>query len=342
MTTLPPDILARLCLTETTPGRVAEIPSPDPQRVTRGYVPAEVTPSPLPVSVPITEARGVDLAWVGSTEVRLRWHSDASFRVGRGGVSFDPDSHPRTASLLLTDDPVCALVFPDADALAFSVEGGRPMVREYFGHVVDIRIPGDVASPIREWLATCSDARLASLLEQRLELSAGLFDHVVAVGLLARLAPPPTATVAREALQRLLRGEHDPALWRERGWFLALGADEQAWVEACAAASCRGILEELERLLDDPRPGDQEWDDDLLAACRRRDDIEGVRTLLRAAGPCVALDTALEWLDAAGSDFVLAVSLPVLQDGHLSMARAAAGPAWWTEAVAEPADAPTA
>jgi len=126
----------------------------------------------------------------------------------------------------------------------------------------------------------------------------------------------------------------EPAASREataaaRRWTRGISADQRALIERFAIVEAHGIAARLERLqdglgLDDSL--DLAWQ----ALCWDRDDVEGIRVLLREAGAGQALVSALRAIDDAGRAVRFSWPSEVdVHDDRLQLVSEADPGAWW-------------
>jgi hypothetical protein len=158
-----------------------------------------------------------------------------------------------------------------------------------------------------------SDAWLASCVRQRIA-SGDPIGHAVAVGLIKRLAKPSQPAI--EVMTRLLDGEPVEELQRSHLWMRALDGAQQRAVErlACDRAAALAVrLGGAERIA--------------LQDLRERDDLEGVRVLLREMGAGQRLDRALAIVDRIG--LRPGTVLDPGSDPQIERARGIDGLAWW-------------
>ncbi|MDX9722839.1 MAG: hypothetical protein RBU37_18970 [Myxococcota bacterium] len=191
------------------------------------------------------------------------------------------------------------------------------------------------AEALLEQLAA-DDAWLAQLIAEDLR-SADFYRNAVGYGALHRLYIP-NAKAARIAVERVLRGEsaqrNEPAI----DWLRACSPSEQHQLEREAMAALDYVVSELRSLRREKRSEqaaiveDPSWRRRLLLCLHERDALEGVCTLLAAAGRQQPLRDALSAFDE-DAEFIMDELLPVpelTQDLRLERARLDAPDAWWT------------
>ncbi len=186
-----------------------------------------------------------------------------------------------------------------------------------------------IEAPVEQWAQAAGDAwvseQVAAQLSYRSTWSTG-----VAAGMVARLVEPASGAGARAALQKLLRGEVDPAVAAPRQWARQLTDAEVRTLNDLALAKVDVLHREIDALADDVHEDRPHWRERWRRLCHHRDDVENVRVLLHEAGRAEVLNEALLDLDRAGES--LRLSVPWTDDLADERARrvASADPlAWW-------------
>jgi hypothetical protein len=182
----------------------------------------------------------------------------------------------------------------------------------------------EISAPLADWLKTCSDPWLKQQLAPLVEAGDG-WSTGVAAGMLARLLEP-----SRPRIEALRRGVVDPELAAPRRWVRALPAEALHTLERLALAEIdilHADLEQLEGAVDGDAPG---WPVDWIAACRSRDDLEGVALLLREAGRGEGVERALGRVDRTGRRLHAGIPLRrIPRDERLTRAAQRDAEAWW-------------
>lgn len=222
---------------------------------------------------------------------------------------------------------VCAV--GDVHRLVLTATGDRRVGVALLLPAIDLDPPPTVSSGVRSWVDS-SDAWLRGEIERRLaDPVANAFDEAAAIGALLRLRPLEPAS----SLEALLRGEVGADADRERAWARSLSRAQLDGIEDLALGEVAVVGDELRDLLDgqDGDAGFEEepWSEHLTALLRRRDVLEGVATLLDAAGAGVRLAGSLERLDGWAGPVVEALALRDLPDEHLRRASRIEPEAWW-------------
>ena len=141
------------------------------------------------------------------------------------------------------------------------------------------------------------------------------WSETLAAGRIARAMEPGASQAAAIAARRWTRG---------------LTADQRALIERFAIVQAQGIAARLERLQTHFGPADASLDLAWQSLCWDRDDVEGIRVLLREAGSGQALAAALRAIDDVGR--AVRFSWPSEVDVHderLQRVSEADPGAWW-------------
>lgn len=158
-----------------------------------------------------------------------------------------------------------------------------------------------------------------------------------AAGLVARLWSPPPGEARRAALVRRLAGSDGPAA-RVRRWARGLARVALRSIERDALGEAADCARAIAALSVSSSERDLEGERELLAGvARRRDDLESVAFVLRAAGWGEAIDRALAALDdiaATRLSTMMAIGL-VEADERLAAVAWQEPLAWWG-AIANP------
>jgi hypothetical protein len=139
-----------------------------------------------------------------------------------------------------------------------------------------------------------------------------------------------TATLIAGRIARLLQPLDAPSLVAARTWSRTLSAGQRGLVERFATVAARQLTIRLERLQATIVPDEPGLVDRWRALCHDRDDLEGIRVLLREARTGGAVAAALREADAVGR--ALHFSWPSNADVHDErLQRVAEGDpgAWW-------------
>ena len=115
-----------------------------------------------------------------------------------------------------------------------------------------------------------------------------------------------------------------------RRWPRTLSADQRALIERFAIVQVRDIAARLDRLQTHFGPADASLDLTWQALCWDRDDVDGIRVLLREAGAGEALTSALRALDETGRAVRFSWPSDVdVHDERLQRISEADPGAWW-------------
>lgn len=173
---------------------------------------------------------------------------------------------------------------------------------------------GAVEAPLLRWCDSLSDQWLASEIRARARAGHG-WQTVVAVGLLDRLLPPGMEVTGQEIYR----------------WVTELDASTREIIEEIAVADAESMAGALLDIELEPAPDDPAWQEQVLAACHRRDDLEGVRRILQEAGAGLGLNAALEEIDEQGLSLRFALPWFSLDDERLRRVAARDVEAWWAQ-----------
>jgi len=147
-------------------------------------------------------------------------------------------------------------------------------------------VHGWPAPPVEAWLATI-DRSDRAVLDSGAEAraSASRWEQTQAAGRIARLMRAPGSAGAAVEARRWLRG---------------IEPGPRALIERFAVVCARTLAARLARLQTSLQPDDDSLEETWAWACWERDDLEGLRVLLREAGAGAALGAALQEPDATG------------------------------------------
>ena len=125
-------------------------------------------------------------------------------------------------------------------------------------------------------------------------------------------------------------GASQAATIAARRWTRGLTADQRTLIERFAIVQAQGIAARLDRLQTHFGPADASLDLAWQALCWDRDDVEGIRVLLREAGAGQALTAALRAVDEAGRAVRFSWPSDVdVHDERLQRISEADPGAWW-------------
>jgi len=240
----------------------------------------------------------------------------------------DPDD-PATVLLDLGVGRAARITLPQEDGCLLVLRSDGLEVVRVYRDTLAIEPLAAIESPVGTWCRDAGDSWLRSEVESRLA-TRDAWQHAVAIGLFARLggfAGSRSVPLAPQALAY-------EAMARPRRWARDLGAKEIATLDVLATAEVMKIEAALGALWDDMACDDAGWREDLLAACRARDDLEGVRLLLVVADADAAIGDMIRELDDEA--MLIVRSLPVvlaLDDERLRRVKTLDPDAWWVFAV---------
>lgn len=264
------------------------------------------------------------------------------FIASHDALARQPLDDGRSHRLSLRDGEAALYAFERGQVLGLGLEQGQLELRYSASPAPELlpvpqpkrTEPRASAEALLEALAA-DDADLAQLIAEDLR-SPELYRNAVGYGTLHRLYIP-NAKAARIAVERVLRGEpaqrDEPAI----AWLQACSPAEHLQLEREAMAALDYVVSELRSLRREKRSEeavveDTSWRRRLLLCLHERDALEGVCTLLAAAGRQQPLRDALSDFDE-DAEFIMDELLPVpelAQDLRLERARLDAPDAWWT------------
>ncbi|BCS35448.1 hypothetical protein TBR22_A46750 [Luteitalea sp. TBR-22] len=262
-----------------------------------------------------------------SAPADLDLHVHVPAGVARDEVQYVPEEDAGTAYVDLAR-AAAVIVRAGADAVLLRLTNDGVSVH-------GVTPPEACLSPLQSmpsvetWAGACRDGWLAEQVAP-LATSGDPWTHVVAAGMLARLATPADATEARAWLADVRAGRADASVVAPRRWAASLSADDRAALSRQAVAECASLCLDIEDVEDDVHASAPGWDDEVRALAHRRDDLEAVLVLLDAASAADDLRLALVEVDRAG--FLLGLAIPHgsgLQDERLRRAGLKDPGAWW-------------
>jgi hypothetical protein len=191
-----------------------------------------------------------------------------------------------------------------------------------------------VEAPALRWLseADSDDQWLRSEVSQLLQRG-GTWANVVAAALVARYLEPASTAVAKQWLQATLACQAVPALAAPRQWARQLQPMQLRTVQELARAEATRLALMLDEVAETAVPDDGPWQGVWLDVCHSRDDLEGVRILLREVDAAEALQRPLTRLDRTGR--MVRSVLPgafVPRDERIRRANKVSPDSWWSTA----------
>lgn len=280
--------------------------------------------------VGVTAALAPDLS-----ELHLWGHDEAAFRLILDGVAGEWPVGPPVAPEVV-DAPItrarlslrqsfrCVIATPDRLALVLLQH--RPQ---------DLRVQPIYPwadPPIDIWTEQPDSAAVVAMMQER-AMHSDRWERTLIVGMLARLAVPE-ADSAGAWLHAMMSSAPDregpPA--SPRRWFGQLSTHHRASIARRAVARGQVLAADLEDCRAALVPTNQRLASTWLDLCQRRDDLEGVRVLLRSAEPseAEALEAVLREVDALGKASRFSWPPEIVVDHERLRRVALADPvAWW-------------
>jgi hypothetical protein len=262
--------------------------------------------------------------------VKILGPPDEQFEIYPSGITADPNAYlrdtedPNTFVIDHARAPVVALVFHDGNLILLEHEPGRHRVTTGF------RVPAleEINPPAEVWQAASGvvEPWLREQVEQHQQMKSS-WHNLVAAGLVARLATSSETGRTPSVIQEDLA--------RPRRWALTLNANQLRTVELLLQAETLRLLADLKDLQRTFECDDPGWQDDLLALCRARDDIEGIRILLNEAH-AFERTASVQVLDQEAMLFMSSLPVtPRLDDERLRVVARFDPDAWWASVVTE-------
>jgi hypothetical protein len=242
------------------------------------------------------------------------------------GVYHPPDE-PGVVVVDLRQSPRLALMGQEGGLVVHTGETGLDLASVAPASPLEPLAP--IESPVSVWLPLIEDASARDLVGERIRTPSS-WAYAVSAGIIARLVEPDSGIAARQAVERLLRGEIDPLMAGPRLWAQALTDAERHTLRDLALAEVDAIDQEIRDLAEAVHADAPGWPARWISLCHRRDDLEGVRLLLAETGAVDALEAALRDVDREGE--LLRLSTPSSADLIDERARRVgltAPLAWW-------------
>ena len=188
------------------------------------------------------------------------------------------------------------------------------------------------APDLAAW-AQSADENEDSWLADTLREHAGRTDawsRIVGTGLAARLPEARSPEAARSIIARAIAGELSTHVAPPHAWAATLSEEAKNEILRSMLVHAEQLQQEISALRIEMDFDDPAWCDRVRVACVRRDDLEGLRPLMREVGRGDEVVSILARLDQDGDTFE-AVLPGVLQfdDERLRRAARQEGPVWW-------------
>jgi hypothetical protein len=245
-------------------------------------------------------------------------------------TAFHKDPKDPSTVFLDLDVPGARTVLRDTESGVLIVPAEQSLtVYPVTGPSLRVKPLSEIRAPLAVW---CREVRDSWLIGQ-LEKAAGSEDswsHCVAAGMYARLVEPANAAEAERDVERLLSGRAVDRMAEPRRWARTLSAEQRATLEDLALAEIDHLDTLLGHIEDEATPEEEEWREDLLELCRRRDDLEGILLVLAETGAGQRLARACGGFDRRAEIFSASIPARVsFQDEKLRRAWLGSPEAWW-------------
>lgn len=298
--TVPTKDLAALGLTPDMVGAVERLALPlpvvDEARGPRAPRPDDVTPDPewLEARSDVLHAIGLDMQFDPDNQLlQFASASDLPFRI-RG-------AHPHSTPSPATSIGTVELALRQLGHFLIETETGAPLaIGVHEAGTISLAGIGPWPSPpIEDWISRMNDTWLQEMVTRTL-LGADTWSRTALAGTITRLAEPVALDDPPRGLDDLLaRVTASPAM-HPRAWARTLDPRALDAIEQHALRRAMALAGDLEDLLVVLPRDAEDARDAWTKLCHRRDDIEGVRLLLREAGSGAILDDVLRDTDRAG------------------------------------------
>ena len=136
-----------------------------------------------------------------------------------------------------------------------------------------------LASPIKDWSSQTSDAWLQEQLGMRVDLN-DPWQEVIAVGMLLRYDHGEGDV--KEKVAAILAGRYSPR--KERVWVQQVPRVAVSTLIGWAISTALLVTEALEALSEEAAVEDEGWRQAVVRQAERRDELEGIRSLMGARG----------------------------------------------------------
>lgn len=184
------------------------------------------------------------------------------------------------------------------------------------------------APPLSEWIGAVVDEGLKALATDR--LSADRWIQTTLAGVLARLQSSGPEVDPRARLAAIRDGRDTSPALKPRAWARSLSPSQRDALERFARMRTHSLSRRLASFLDRLTPDGPNLVERWRALCHERDDLEGVRVLLREAGVGDQLEAALREADSAGRAVRFSWPRDVdVDDERLRRAALSNPGAWW-------------
>jgi hypothetical protein len=240
--------------------------------------------------------------------------------LGAAGIEAGFDEDASTLVLSARQDLAFGLAGREVVGTRFHVATDRPSAFALWSVAGPLAI-GSIDTRAIELRVVYAWPSPAGLDDTGVQIDSGViqqrsrWDETLAAGRIARGVEPGVSQAATIAARRWTRG---------------LTADQRTLIERFAIVQARDIAVRLDRLQTHVGPADTSLDLTWQALCWDRDDVEGIRVLLREAGAGEALTAALRAVDESGRAVRFSWPSDVdVHDERLQRISEADPGAWW-------------
>lgn len=334
MTSLLPKDLAALGLAPDmlSPAEQLMLPAPD----------VDAARGPLQAPADLLDARS-DVLHTAGVELQMDQEGQVLYFGASGELPFQMRAaHPRSTPYPATDEGVVLLPVRQTGRFLIETPDGVPLV---LGSVEQGRLELALIGswpppPVETWITHMDNTWLQTMVEQILP-TADTWTRTALAGQVTRLtehALPAEATAQAAAgdVSALLRSIAESPAMKPRTWVRTLDARALAAIEQHALRRAAALALDLEDLFTVLPADADDAREDWRKICHRRDDIEGIRVLLREAGTGDSLDRSLTATDRAGRSVRINLGTDIrTSDERLRRVALGDPGAWWGDTAFE-------
>jgi len=191
-----------------------------------------------------------------------------------------------------------------------------------------------VVSPLNEWVETLYDEWLENKIRRLIETGEP-WDHIVALGMLAKIWKPTSPELTNEILSYTGPEIAHPIFFRVEKWAKSMPSETCQALERLAIAEAGMLSDILEEIIR-KKPESEGWISQAESLIHRRDDLDGVEVILRNAGGGKTLKHVVATLDELGWQWVESLhKWPLPDDEGLTRLSWYYPNLWWVEQASE-------